>query len=67
MRHSLQYSRMDRDTTEFFQTLFDSLKREMHQEFDAAKARLERMDARQERRLDALEERLRKLENGGAR
>jgi hypothetical protein len=39
----------------------------MHQEFDAAKARLERMDARQERRLDALEERLRKLENGGAR
>jgi len=58
---------MDRDTTEFFQTLFDSLKREMHQEFDAAKARLARMDARQERRLDALEERLRKLENGGAR
>lgn len=89
---------MDRDTVESFVTLFDSLKREMHQEFDDVKARLDRMEARQDRqggllqgggramarviewteradtlwaerdrRLDALEERLRKLENGGAR
>ena len=90
---------------EFFQSLFDSLKREMHQEFERVqqqfedvKARLDRMEARQDRqggllqgggramtrviewteradglwaerdrRLDAFEERLRKLENGGAR
>jgi hypothetical protein len=25
---------MDRDTMEFFHTMFDSLKREMHQEFE---------------------------------
>ena len=37
---------MDRDTVEFFETLFDSLKREMHQEFDDVKARLDRMEAR---------------------
>jgi len=87
---------------DFFQGLFDSLKREMHQEFERVshefadvKARLDRMEARQDRqggllqggsramtrviewteradnlwaerdrRLDALEERLRKLENG---
>lgn len=41
---------------EFFQTLFDSLKREMHQEFERVweefgdvKARLDRMEARQDR------------------
>jgi len=34
---------------EFFQTLFDSLKREMRQEFDDVKARLDRMEARQDR------------------
>jgi len=34
---------------EFFQTLFDSLKREMHQEFDDVKARLDRMEARHDR------------------
>lgn len=89
---------------EFFQTLFDSLKREMHQEFDRVwqefsdvKARLDRMEARQDRqggllqggsramtrviewseradglsaerdrRLEALEDRVRKLENGRA-
>ncbi|MGA2595291.1 MAG: hypothetical protein ABSH32_35810 [Bryobacteraceae bacterium] len=93
---------MDRETMDFFQTLFDSLKREMHQEFgrvneqlEQVKARLDRMEARQDRqggllqggsramtrviewteradglwaerdrRLDALEERPRKLENG---
>jgi hypothetical protein len=89
---------MDSETGEFFQTLFDSLKREMHQEFDDVKARLDRMEARQDRqespqqggdramtraiewteradglwaerdpRLEALEERVRKLEDGGAR
>ena len=40
---------MDRDTMEFFQTLFDSLKREMHQEFDDLRARLDRMEAREDR------------------
>jgi hypothetical protein len=47
---------MDRETMEFFQTLFDSLKREMHQEFERVweefgdvKARLDRMEARQDR------------------
>ena len=34
---------------EFFQTLFDSFKREMHQEFADVKARLDRMEARQDR------------------
>jgi hypothetical protein len=89
---------MDRDTMEFFHSLFDSLKREMHQEFDDVKARLDRMEARQDRqggllqgggramarviewteradglwaerdrRLDALEDRVRRLENGGPR
>ena len=81
---------------EFFGTLCDSLKREMHEEFSDVKARLDRMEARQDRqggllqgggramarvidgtrrrpvaergrRLAALEERVRKLENGGAR
>jgi len=54
--NSLKYSRMDRDTMEFFQSLFDSLKREMHQEFgrvneqlEQVKARLDRMEARQDR------------------
>ena len=82
---------------EFFQTLFDSFQREMHQEFERVNARLDRMEARQERqggllqgggramtrviewteradgawaerdrRLDALEDRVRKLENGRA-
>jgi len=95
---------MDRDTMEFFQTLFDSLKREMNHgfedvrhQFEDVKARLDRMEARQDRqggllqggsramtrviewteradglwaerdrRLDALEDRVRKLENGRA-
>ena len=34
---------------EFFQGLFDSLKREMRQEFGDVKARLDRMEARQDR------------------
>jgi hypothetical protein len=37
---------MDRDTMEFLQTLFDSFKREMHQEFEDLFARLDRMEAR---------------------
>lgn len=47
---------MDRGTMAFFQTLFDSLKREMHQgfedvrqQFEHVNARLDRMEARQER------------------
>jgi len=83
---------------EFFQTLFDSLKHEMHEEFTDVKARLDRMEARQDRqggllqggsramtrviertervdglwaerdrRLDAPEDRVRKLEDGGSR
>jgi hypothetical protein len=47
---------MDRDTMEFFQTLFDSLKREMHQEFDDVKARLDRMEAHQDRQGGLLQD-----------
>lgn len=36
---------MDRDEKEFFQTLFDSLKREMHQEFDNLFARLDSLES----------------------
>jgi hypothetical protein len=43
------YIRMDRHSNGVFQTLFDSLKREMHQEFDDLRARLDRMEARQDR------------------
>jgi hypothetical protein len=43
---------MDRDTMEFFQTLFDSFKREMHQEFENLFNRLDRMEARSEPRRD---------------
>jgi hypothetical protein len=39
---------MDRDTMEFLQTLFDSFKREMHQEFENLFARLDRMKTRTE-------------------
>ena len=40
---------------DFFQSLFDSLKREMHQEFAGVKARLDRMEARQNRQVSLLE------------
>jgi hypothetical protein len=39
---------MDRDTMEFFQTLFDSFKREMHQEFENLFARLDSLKTRPE-------------------
>lgn len=39
---------MDSDTAEFFPTLFDSFKREMHQEFESFFARLHRIEARPE-------------------
>jgi hypothetical protein len=44
----LQYSRMDRDTMDFFQALFDSFRREMHQEFENLFARLDSIRARPE-------------------
>jgi len=40
---------------DFFQGLFDSLKREMHQEFAEVKARLDRMEARLDCQGDLLE------------
>lgn len=55
----LQYSRMDREVMDFFQGLFDSLRCEMHQEFAGVKARLDRMEASQDRQGD--------LPEGGSR
>lgn len=53
---------------EFFETLFDSLKREMHQEFERVKqefndvkARLDRMEARQDRQGGLLQGRSRAM------
>ena len=67
LRHSLQYSRMDRDTMEFFQTLFDSFKREMHQEFENLFARLDRMKTRTEPQGDPEFERWKAIERWAAR
>jgi hypothetical protein len=52
---------------EFFQTLFHSLKREMHQEFDDIKARLDRMEARPEPHVDPEWENWKTIEAWAAR
>jgi hypothetical protein len=46
---------MHGEVMDFLQGLFDSLKREMHQEFADVKARLDRMEARQDRQGSLLE------------
>jgi hypothetical protein len=58
---------MDRDTVEFFQSLFDSFKREMHQEFENLFARLDRMETRTEPQGDPECESWKAIERWAAR